>query len=329
MAEKPTYEELEQKVKELEREFAKHKAAGSEAERQKGLYEAILDGILNGVWVSDNEDVIYYTNKGMEIIAGIPADQILGAQVLKDFPERTLEFFRPHYLKAKETLQPVYYDAVPVTTPANRQSYQSGWLIPRMKDDNFDGMICTLEDATDRKNAEDALRKAHDKLERKVEERTEELSKSNEQLKGEIEERKQAEETLRESARLNEMLLDSLPHPAMLIDRHRTVIVANKIALEVGTQIGGYCWQTFGHSLSIPEEHKRYIAEHDGDIPPSGTKCTFCLADQSLKEQAPFNTEVTVEGTIYDTWWLYVDGDIFLHYSFDITERKRVEDELM
>jgi len=52
--------------------------------------------------------------------------------------------------------------------------------------------------ALQRKEAEEALRKAHDELEMRVDERTAELVKTNERLKREIEERKRAEEALRE-----------------------------------------------------------------------------------------------------------------------------------
>ena len=51
----------------------------------------------------------------------------------------------------------------------------------------------------ERRRAEEALRKAHDELERRVEERTAELLRANQQLKREIVEREQAENCLRES----------------------------------------------------------------------------------------------------------------------------------
>jgi nitrogen fixation/metabolism regulation signal transduction histidine kinase len=37
----------------------------------KRLYESIMDGITSGVWASDKNDIIYYANKAMEMIAGV------------------------------------------------------------------------------------------------------------------------------------------------------------------------------------------------------------------------------------------------------------------
>jgi len=67
----------------------------------------------------------------------------------------------------------------------------------RTKEGVFFGGIC--RDITERKRAEEALRRAHDELEKRVEERTIELLRANRQLQQEIQERKNKEEELRES----------------------------------------------------------------------------------------------------------------------------------
>ena len=59
--------------------------------------------------------------------------------------------------------------------------------------------VHTIKDITERKKAEEALKEAHGILEKKVEERTAELMSANQQLKLEIEERKQTENALKKS----------------------------------------------------------------------------------------------------------------------------------
>ena len=139
------------------------KQAEAENIRIKNFYESILESIINGVWVTDDDDVINYANRGMGEIAGIPPEQIVGARVLIDFPEGTLKFFKPYYLEAKETLQPVFYDSISIKTPGGQQSYQTGWLIPQTKDGKYSGMICTVEDVTKRKLVEEALKESEEK----------------------------------------------------------------------------------------------------------------------------------------------------------------------
>jgi DNA-binding NtrC family response regulator len=68
------------------------------------------------------------------------------------------------------------------------------YLVKGQVDGNL--LIRSMRYAIERKQAEDALRKAHDRLELRVQDRTAELMSTNEQLLREIEERKKAEELL-------------------------------------------------------------------------------------------------------------------------------------
>lgn len=74
-----------------------------------------------------------------------------------------------------------------------------------------DGLLqAIIRDVSERKQAEEAIRQAHDELERRVEERTAELARTSEELRAEISERKRIEETLRKNEEARNELLRQL-----------------------------------------------------------------------------------------------------------------------
>jgi len=141
-----------------------------------------------------------------------------------------------------------------------------------------------------------------------------------------ITERKKAEKEIREKEHLNKVLMDSLPHPAMLINKNRRVLAANQIALDVGAKIGDYCWKEFGKMEYLSEKNRKKAEKNPDAV---GIKCTFCRADEALHSQRETNDpEVYAFDRIWDTYWTPLDDNVYLHYAIDITERKKLEEQL-
>jgi len=112
------------------------------------LLKNLFEFIASGVWIADKNDSIFYVNKSMAKIAGITKKQFMGLKIPDSFSKETTEYFFPLYLKAKKTLKPLRYKSLQVITPKKRDSLQSGWLIPVIKDSQYFGMICIVEDVT-------------------------------------------------------------------------------------------------------------------------------------------------------------------------------------
>ncbi len=143
-----------------------------------------------------------------------------------------------------------------------------------------------------------------------------------------ITERKRIEKKLEEEMKLRSSLIETLPYPTMLIKKDKTIILANKVAREVGAKVGGICWQDFGHSDYISDKDKEYINQHK-TTQGLCSHCTFCLADEALNNLKPaIAPEVKAFGRIFETYWIPISNDLYLHYALDITERKEMERQL-
>jgi len=144
------------------RDITERKIAEKKIEEQKNFYKIILDSIVNGVIVTDKNDIITYMNKGMGIISDINHEDAPGKHIFEDFPGagETAKF----YFKAKEILTPVYCNGVYIKNPSGKNVCQSGWAIPMTENGQFNGMICTIDDITERMEAEKIVKRRQKEL---------------------------------------------------------------------------------------------------------------------------------------------------------------------
>ena len=119
-----------------------------------------------------------------------------------------------------------------------------------------------------------------------------------------VSERKRVERALRETSRLNSLLLDSIPNPAVLVGPGHVVLGANKAALEIGVKIGELCWQGFC----------------------KGKYRNACLAEQALNQNETKHCQTEMYGRFWDTFWVPAAKETYLHYLVDITENKKTQE---
>ncbi|HEX7549859.1 MAG TPA: PAS domain S-box protein, partial [Candidatus Methylomirabilis sp.] len=119
---------------------------------------------------------------------------------------------------------------------------------------------------------------------------------------------KLAEEGLREQTRLSRIFLDALPCVALLLNRDRVVVAANQAGMNAGAYPGSRCFSTWGQRED---------------------PCPWCLAPTALQAGEPQHVEVETLGVVWDAHWIPAGSDLYLHYAFDIIERKRATETLL
>jgi len=85
-------------------------------------------------------------------------------------------------------------------------------------------VLAIIRDITERKRVETLLQQAYDELELRVEQRTAELRRANEQLRREITERQRMEDALRSSVATNRALLNAIPDSMFRLSQDGTLI---------------------------------------------------------------------------------------------------------
>lgn len=127
----------------------------------KEFYAAILDGINTGIWAVDKNENFIFFNSAMERISGLKKSQTIGSNLMTDIPEQTINGeaqFRKLFLNVKKSLETTSYGPISIITPKGDLSYQSGVLIPQFdENEQYDGIMCTVDDITEHKLGEKAL----------------------------------------------------------------------------------------------------------------------------------------------------------------------------
>jgi len=167
MASKPTYEELEKRVKELEKEASKRKLAEKALKESEAQKRAILDGSIDRIRLVDKDLRIIWANETTLKKLNVAAEDLIGQVCYKVFRGRDTPCVECPAKKALETGQ---IEHAVLYRPEGQQvikgeTYVDSYGVP-IKSESGDvvNIIEITRNITERKLAEEALRESEEKF---------------------------------------------------------------------------------------------------------------------------------------------------------------------
>jgi PAS domain S-box-containing protein len=183
-------------------EFVETEASNREAqETDKKLaeqYAPVLNYFNDVIFLIDQAGRFVFVNKASEKRTGIPAESFIGRHFLEIIDPVYHEFAKSSFQRAMKGEKVPPTEMERKTERGENVTLEVSWTT--IHDNGVPpALLAVTRDVSDRKRAQQALRRAADELEARVRERTDELLKANELLKEQIKERKLVEQGLKKS----------------------------------------------------------------------------------------------------------------------------------
>ena len=191
MRRKPTYEELEQEIKELKRDALEHRKSRNQLRRNEGPFRDLAEKLPIPAAIAARDMNTIYLNPKFTEVFGFRIEDIPNRQAWH------VRFFKDSEYRRKIAQEVDQWIKSGAESTIFKRKYTDKWA------QDHDVMVhmfhiknryyIFIEDITEITRSEKDLIKGYSVLEKRVAERTEALTRINLKLKREIEERKQAE----------------------------------------------------------------------------------------------------------------------------------------
>ena len=292
--------------------------------QERDFSQSLIDLAQAIILVLNPDGTIQSFNPYMEKMSGYRLAEVKGKDWFKLFlPDQNRQ--RIHTLFRNALSEARTHDYVnPIITKDGHRLYIE-WYDKIIKDskENVVGLLAVGQDITERKRTADALEKARIRLEQQVQERTAKLSRTNEELGREIEERKRVEEELQESKNFLFNIFSSIQDGISILDSGLNISRVNH-AIE----------KWFSPNMPLVGK-KCYAAYHERNKP-----CDDCPVIKTFETGEPACAVVPKRSPGGKTaGWLELYSFPLLddstgqfrgaiEYVRDITERRRMEEAL-
>jgi len=163
MTDKPTYEELKQRVKELEKDAVKHERVLEMLNENKRLLNSILESTADGILVGERDGMFSYGNSRFAEMWNIPKEVMATKkrdklhEIISDQLKDSSAFFSS--LMELYQSEDEYLDFVEFKDGRVFERFST----PLNRDGQIAGRVWSFRDITDHKRAEEALRDSEER----------------------------------------------------------------------------------------------------------------------------------------------------------------------
>lgn len=258
MAKKPTYQELEQRVKGLEKEVLECKRVEEALRLSETFNSNLLDNSPHPIIVVNPDSSVKYVNPSLEKLTGFSSVELIGRKApypwwTEETLQKTSADFDEAMRKGAQRLEELF----------QKKNGERFWVkitsVPVKSNGEFKYYLANWVDIT---------------------------------------ELKQAEETLRDSQGKLDAMLQSIGDHISMMDEELNIVWANKIAKKIfgNNIIGKKCYEVY-HKRKEPCEpypcitlkafQDRKVHEHDTEVIGKDGKTIFfhCTANEALKDE--------------------------------------------
>ena len=219
--------------------------------RSQSHLELVLDHMSEGVVHFTRAQKIIYVNASAIALFGQPEEKLLGANFFSSLFQEPYASEVRRLVEEVSQQHPVCAGEDDEIFLGNKRLLLNFLTIP---EDESGTILALVRDITKRKEDEARLREHGEQLSRLVDERTQSLSKTNEQLHKEIAERGKVEMSLARAHRRLLTVLDSLDAIIYVTNMSsHEILFMNRQAREIfGESIGRKCWMVMQRGLDGP-----------------------------------------------------------------------------
>jgi len=179
------------------RDITEHKRADEALRESEEKFRTFMETVSDLMHIIDKDGNLTYVNDAMARTLGYSKDEMIGVHLTEVLSKEEAKRDFGRKLQELVTTGEIDIESVWLTKDGKEIYGQTKVVAVYDRDGNFAGGRGILRDITERKRAEEELQQARDELEIRVEQRTADLARVNEQLRSLASELSLAEERMR------------------------------------------------------------------------------------------------------------------------------------